>query len=258
MKHIHLLGFLFFGLGFVLLGCQQRPAVPTVPIEPTEPVLVVVVTATRQPTLAPTPPPEPTITPLPTFTPIVTATTTPTLQAQVTRAPTRTAQPTASAAQATATLTGAGAQPTGAPASFAAPQALEPQGLFVRPGDSITIKFTSVGPLAADQCYRIRMFLSMPGDPSGVDDYWVPRDLCGNQSNAGDVLTFLLKPGRFRDEPNYGTLLNVAESIIPPTPQFDMRWFVDVVRLVDTSDAIHPTVEASSPPSASLPNSFSR
>jgi hypothetical protein len=102
------------------------------------------------------------------------------------------------------------------------------------------------------------MTLSFPGDPNGIPDYWVPKSLCGNQANPGDVLLFELKPARFRDEPNYGTLLSNAEAQIAPSPQYDMRWVVDVVRVVDATDEIHPTVEALSPASAALQNSFSR
>lgn len=243
-----------------LFGCDQRPAVPTIAPEPTQPVVVIVVTATSQPTLAPTSTPEATITPIPTLTPVasqvvtVTATIPATIAVPATQAP-----PTAAAVQPTVEQPTAEAPAaTAAPASFPAPQAIAPIDLFIAPGPAVLLQFTSVGPLAADQCYRFRMSLSYPGDPNSVDDYWVPQQLCGNQSNPGDVLTFELKSARFRDEPNYGGLLEVAETIIPPSPQYDMRWNVDVVRMVDATDPIHPTVEALSPASASLSNTFSR
>jgi len=261
MNRSHLIGLLLFGLvsAFVLAGCQDRPAVPTVAVEPTEPVIVVVVTATSQPTLAVTSTPEPTITPLPSFTPISTASVTPTIQATATRLPTQPPPPTSAAAATTEAPTAEAAPTTAAvPTSFAAPVGIGPQGLTVVPGNTLTFQFTSVGPLAADQCYRFHMVLTAPGETSGVDDYWVPQSLCGNPANVGDVLTFGLKPARFRDEPNYGTVLDVAENLIPPTPQFDMRWTVDVVRMVDASDPIHPQVEALSPASAALQNGFSR
>jgi hypothetical protein len=102
------------------------------------------------------------------------------------------------------------------------------------------------------------MTLSYPGDPNSVNDYWVPASLCGNQAAVGQGLQFILKQARFRDEPNFGGLLNTAETLIPPSDRYDMRWWVDVVRMIDASDPIHPTVEPISPPSAPLQNTFSR
>lgn len=261
MKRSHRIGLLLGAVvsALVLAGCQDRPAVPTVAVEPTEPVILVVVTATSQPTLAVTNTPEATITPLPSFTPITTATVTPTVAATATRLPTQPPPPTSAAAVVTAEPTAEAAATTApAPAAFAAPQGIAPEGIFIAPHDTVKFKFTSVGPLASDQCYRFRMILTAPGEANGVDDYWVPQALCGNQANVGDALTFELKTARFRDEPNFGTLLSAAEAQIPPTPQFDMRWMVDVVRIVNASDPIHPQVEALSPASAALQNSFSR
>ena len=102
----------------------------------------------------------------------------------------------------------------------------------------------------------IKAMLSYPDDPNSVEDYWVGN--CGDQSAAGSELSFVVKPRRFRDEPNYGTLLDVAQEIIPPTPRFDMRWTVTVVKIVDGTDAIHPKVEALSASSAALQNTFER
>lgn len=256
MNHKHWHGALLFGLlsMIVLLGCQQRPAVPTLAVEPTEPVVVVVVTATSQPTLAPTNTVEATITPMPTLTAQVTETITATLVATPTLAPTRApAAPTA--AQPT---TEAVAEPTtvSAPTTFAAPQAIAPKDTAFRDGDTLRFTFTSVGPLAANQCYRVEMTLGNPNGPGGVGDYWV--GLCGDQSGAGSALRFDVKPARFRDEPNYGTLLVSAEEVIPPTPQYVMNWSVSVVNLLDATDPVHPQVQAISPASAQLQNTFFR
>ncbi len=242
-----------------LIGCDQRPAVPTVAVEPTQPVVVVIVTATSQPTLAPTNTPEPTITPLPTLTTAAPVTVTATV-AVPTPAVSTAVPVTAIPVQPTAEQqpTAEGAPTTGAPASFVAPNVIAPVDLFIRPGDVVKFTFTSAGQLAADQCYRFTMYLAFPGDTNAVNDYWVPQVLCGNQANAGDVLTYDLKPARFRDEPNYGGLIEVAESVVPPSPQYDMWWTVDVVRMVDASDPVHPTVEALGPASAALRNTFSR
>ncbi|MBI4675854.1 MAG: hypothetical protein HY741_29795 [Chloroflexi bacterium] len=256
MSRIHLLGLVSIVSVFVLglLGCQQRPAVPTVAIQPTEPVVLIVVTATSQPTLAPTKTPEPSITLIPTLTQQVTATLTATVQAKPTVAPTKAVViPTAPPSQPTPTT-----EPTNppAPSSFAAPQARSPEGKAFRDGDTLRFEFAGVGPLAADQCYRIDVTLGNPTGPGGVGDYWV--GLCGDQTAVGGALRFDVKPGRFRDEPNYGTLLVSADNVIPPTPEYVMNWFVSVVRRVDMTDPVHPTVEALSPASGALQNTFFR
>lgn len=238
-----------------LFGCQQRPEVPTIAPEPTEPVIVIVVTATSQPTLAPTNTVEPSITPIAVLTVDATETVTTTVSATtvaqatrppVTVAPPPTAQePTAAAPEATV-----------APSNFPAPSIFAPEGKSFRDGDTVKFEFASVGPLAPDQCYRFDITLGHPTGPGGVADYWV--GLCGNQSGAGDRIAFDIKPGRFRDEANYGTLLISADEIIPPTPDYVMQAFVSVVRLVDASDPVHPTVEALSGNSISLQNIFFR
>lgn len=259
MNRTHGFGILIIGFLCVvgLIGCDQRPAVPTIAPEPTQPVVVIVVTATSQPTLAPTKTTEPTITPIPTLTPIatraVTATVTTTAVAQSTRPPSTTAAVQPTAEQPTASIPPA----TIAPSSFPAPVLTAPQGKDFREGDTLKYEFTSVGPLAPDQCYRLDLTLGNPTGPGGVGDWWVV--LCGDQSAAGTPLVFDLKPGRFRDEPNYGSLLISADdpANIPPTPRYTMRAFMSVVRVIDsTSDPIHPTVEALSPNSAALESAF--
>lgn len=246
---------------FVLLGCEGRPEVPTVAVEPTQPVVVIVVTATSQPTLVPTstsPAPEATITPIPTFTPVVTATAAqtakPTAATQVTRAATT---PEVQVIATTAVTASAPATEQ-APTAFGTAAVFAPEGKAFRDGDTVKFEFGSVGPLAPDQCYRIDMTLGNPTGPGGVGDWWVPRDLCGNPSAAGDHLVFELKPGRFREDANYGTLLVDADSVIPPTPEYTMNWFVTVVKLIDSNDPIHPNVQPISPASGSLQNSFFR
>lgn len=262
MNRIHWLGFLLIGIVCItaLWGCQPRPAVPTTAPEPTEPVVVIVVTATSQPTLAPTQTSEATITPIPTLTTEVTTTITSTLRATV-RATGAAVKPTSAKATTVAQQPTASAQATEPPTSpvpsnFTAPMGFAPEDKAFRDGDAVKFEFSSVGPLAQDQCYRFDMTLGNPTGPGGVGDYWIA--LCGNQSNSGDRLAFNLKPGRFRDEPNYGTLLVSADSVIPPTPQYTMQWFVSVVRVLDASDPVHPKVEALSPTSAPLQNSFFR
>lgn len=260
MNRSHWLGLvcLCMASATALLGCNQRPVVPTVAVEPTEPVVVIVITATSQPTLAPTNTAEPTITPIPTFTPIVTETITPTKTAKATRVAQATRPPATVAAAAT-TLPTESAPPTPAPStSFAAPAVFAPEGKAFRDGDTIKFEFGSVGPLAPDQCYRVDMTLGNPNGPGGVGDWWVPMNLCGNQANIGDHIVFELKPGRFRDAPNYGTLLIDADNVVPPSPDYVMRWFASIVKLVDTNDPVHPNVQALSPSSASLQNTVIR
>lgn len=244
------LGLLVLGL----LGCQQRPAVPTLAFQPTEPVVVVVVTATSQPMLAPTQTAESTITPMPTLTPEVTATLTVTVATATKTAPTK-AVVAPTAKQPTTQPT---AEPTtaSAPTTFGAPQSISPEGIAFRDGDTLKFEFASAGPLMSDQCYRVEMTLGNPNGPGGVGDYWV--GLCGDQSAAGSALRFDVKPARFRDEPNYGTILVAADSVIPPTPEYIMNWHVSVVKMLDASDPVHPQVEPISVASASLQNTFFR
>ncbi|HZQ10415.1 MAG TPA: hypothetical protein VFD70_27800 [Anaerolineae bacterium] len=239
-----------------LLGCQQRPAVPTVALEPTEPVVVVVVTATSQPTLAPTDTPEASITPIPTLTEVVSATVS-TAQTTATRAPTRrpaTAKPTTAPQATTAQPTVNAPAPTAAPSSFPAPQAIRPEGETYREGDTLKLYFTSVGPLPADVCYRIDIRLINPG-VGEVGDWWV--GLCGNQSNPGDQVRFDIQNRKQFAAPNYGSLLDNAGSQIGNTPQYQMLWTVSVVRKLD-NDPLKPKVEALSPASAPLQDTFFR
>lgn len=255
---VHWFGFALAALVIAagLLGCQQRPAVPTVAVVPTEPVVVVVVTATTQPTLAPTNTAEPTITPLPTMTAAVTTTvvSTPTVQAKATEVPTEAqAAPTTADTQPQAT-----AEPTGAPVptNFQAPTGISPEGIAFREGDTLKLLFTSAGPLAADQCYRVDVTLGNPTGPGGVGDYFV--GLCGDQTPVGGNVQFNIKPGRFRDEPNYGTLLVSADTMIPATPEYLMKWYASVVKMVNAADPVHPQVEQLSPYGIPLENSFFR
>lgn len=258
MKRIHWSGIIVMGIAGMtaLLGCQQRPAVPTVALAPTEPVVVIVVTATSLPTLAPTKTVAPTITPIPTLTPVVTQTVTATIRATTAAQATRPPATTTSAEPTQAATTESASPTVVPPSSFPAPLVFAPEEKSFRDGDTVNFEFGSVGPLATDQCYRFEMTLGNPSGPGGVGDYWV--GLCGDQSSAGDRLKFTLKPGRFRDEPNYGTLLVSADAVIPPTPEYVMNWNVSVVKMVDANDPIHPNVQALSPASASLQNSFFR
>lgn len=252
-----------------LFGCQQRPAVPTTAVEPTEAVVIVVVTATSQPTLAPTATSDvqPTITPLRVLTNTVAATSVVTA-VRVTATPVSTrvaatnsprpatavAPPTAAVVPATAAPT-AVAPPTALPAAFAAPSGIAPEGVNFRDGDSLKLQFSSVGPLAGDQCYKLDLFLDNVGFGSAGDN-WV--GLCGDQSAPGSRLTFTVLPGRFRNDPNYGTVLNVAESY-GPAERLNMRWTVTVVHNSGlSSDGVHYNVEPLSPSSATLQNTFIR
>ncbi len=258
MKQSYWLGFIVIIIVCVtaLLGCQQRPAVPTIPFQPTDPVVVIVVTATSQPTLAPTKTAEATITPIPTLTAVVTETVTATVRATNVAQATRPAATTAAQQPTQQQPTESAPQASVVPASFPPPTVFAPEGKAFRDVDTVKFEFAAVGQLAPDQCYRFDMTLANPTGPGGVGDYWI--GLCGNQSNAGERLAFNLKPGRFRDEANYGTLLVSADSVIPPTPQYTMQWFVSVVRVVDTADPVHPNVQALSPNSVALQNSFFR
>jgi hypothetical protein len=254
MKTTYWLGLALIVSLIGLLGCQERPDVPTPEPEPTEAVVVIVVTATSQPTLEPTDTPEPSITPIPTLTPIATLTVTSTVPATAAPRPTTAAATSVPAPNSVEVPTQPAPEATQPPSSFPAPLALAPSGLNVTPGQSIPFQFTSVGPLGPDQCYRIDMVLTHPAGSGPVDDYWL--DLCGDSSAAGTPLTIAV--GRFTDANNYVTVLANAEAILDPTPFYTMGWSVMVVRIIDASDPIHPTTESLSPASASLENTFSR
>lgn len=261
MNRYHWLGFIAPGILCLvaLLGCNQRPAVPTVPLEPTEPVIVIVVTATSQPTLAPSSTPEATITALPTFTPVVlttvSATARPVTVAPATRPPrTAAVQPTQKPTQ---EPTSSAPQPTAPPSNFPAPAVFAPEGKNFHEGETVKFEFASVGPLASNQCYRFDMYLINPG-VGQVGDWWV--GLCGDQSNLGDRLTFQIFNRRQFAAPNYGSLLDTAESTISVAERYEMRWTVTVVQLVkeNPADATKPEVAPLGPPNSALQNTFEK
>lgn len=254
----------FFGLmvllvlsASLLFGCQQRPAVPTTAPEATEPVVVVVVTATSQPTLAPSTTPEATITPIPTLTLVVTQTVTATVRAGTPVAAATKPAATKAAVQPTAAEQPTTSAPptTSPPTSFQAPQPSLPEGKTFREGDTISFQFSSVGPLGPNQCYRIDMKLVNPG-VGEVGDWWVGD--CGDQTAAGGQVTFKVYNRKQTPLPNYGSLIDNADAQISNTAEYQMFWTVTVVSKVDDVDPIHPKVQALSPASAALENKFSR
>lgn len=259
---------LFLGVT-LLLGCISRPAVPTIPPQPTDSVVIVVVTATSQPTLEATDTPEPSITPIPTLTPIQSATLTRTIQTATplpppTRAATTVRTTAATAVPATAapaitptsraliggaTTVPATPQTTGV--KYAAPVALRPskdQRDRVNSGSDIEFRFESVGPLGSDECYLVHIDMINPNATSGGiagDDFVSPDvSLCGDQSGQGAPLKLTIFRPTFRNRPNYGSI--VAVETIAPTDVLTVRWYIRVVKYdASQADPVHNTTPLS-------------
>lgn len=255
----------------LLLGCaQQTKPTPTLVPEPTDNVVVVVVTATSQPTIATTPTStvEPTITPLATLTPIGGAPLTPTVKA--TAAPTKVATkvatkavavaaPTVKATEAvTGTTPSAGAPTAGAPigqpaVTFGAPILIGPEGKTFHDGDSIKFQFQSSGSLQGDQCYKVDVIIDNPGHGQAGDN-WVVH--CGDQTAPTAPVSFILQNGKFQNAPNYGTILPVASGL-GQTDNLILRWFVTVVKNNGQSpDGVHFNTTPLSPPSQTMESNF--
>ncbi len=265
-KHFSLT-LLVIGLGVALFaaGCQsQTPPKPAA--TPTDNVVVVVVTATTQPTIAATEVSEPTITPLATFTPIgtlvATATTAPTdtpTRKAVTVVPS-TPRPVRTNTPATV---GAVASPTTAPSQidkYPAPTAISPTT-----GDSntdhgdIQFYFAGVGPLGANECYLLYVQMVNPNaGPAGVaGDFFLDKNHCGDQSPVSTRLKFVLLRPKF-GSPSYGSIESIAQNAAP-TDLLKVQWYVRVVQNNGPSpDGVHYNTTPLSPNSATLESNFLR
>lgn len=256
-----------------LFGCaQQTKPTPTLVPEPTDNVVVVVVTATSQPTIAATVANtvEPTITPLATLTPIGGAAVTPTVKATAVATKAATKAVTVAAptpVKATEVVSGttpaagtpaAGAPtagaPTGQPAvTFGAPILLGPEGKSFHDGDSIKFQFQSSGSLLGDQCYKVDVIIDNPGHGQAGDS-WVVH--CGDQTAPGAPVSFILQNGKFQNAPNYGTILPVASGL-GQTDNLILRWVVTVVQNSGQSpDGVHFNTTPLSPPSQPMEDNF--
>lgn len=209
----------------IAIGCQSKPT-PTLEPTPTENVVVVVITATTQPTLGPTDTPEATITPIATFTPI--ALETPTWTPRATLAPVKTQAPVNTPRPArTPTPTVLAATATQAPANtYPAPQIIGPAaGSTYKDGNAITFQFLSVGQLAPNVCYRVNVEMLNPNATGGgIGDWWLLN--CGDGSAGAKLSLTLTKfPGQY----TYTTIRDEAQRLAT-TQVLTVRWSVLLVQ----------------------------
>ncbi len=243
------------------IGCAKQPQATTEPT-PTENVVVVVLTATTQPTLAPAPTEtgEPTITPLATFTPLGLNSPTATPRPTATAAPAKTSA-TANTPRAVKSATTAppAARPTAIASQnkFPAPTAISPtEGDSFRDGSDIQFYFGAVGPLGPNECYLFYVEMMNPNATSGgiAGDEFLDNAHCGDQSVPGARLKYVLFRSKYTNAPNYGTIEAQAVAAAQ-TDLLKVRWFVRVVQN-SGSDGVHHNVTFLSPPSATLECDF--
>lgn len=262
----HFVVALSLGLAVVSLmamGCARQPQT-TPEATPTENVVVVVITATTQPTFAPTPTEtgEPTITPLATFTPLGLNSPTATPRATATRTPARPpATESTPRASKSATAAPPAARPTALPQQnkYPAPAALSPtEGDSFRDGSDIQFYFGSNGPLAPNECYLLHVEMVNPNATSGgiAGDDFFDGAHCGDQSAPGTRLKYVLFRSKFSNAPNYGTI--EAQSLAAgQTDLLKVRWYVRIVQDNGlSSDGVHHNTAPLSPPSATLECDF--
>ncbi len=266
----------FWVVALITLGCQQKPpAAPVTVITPTEGPVVVIVTATSQPTLAATDTAEPTsaeptITLLATLTPISnlgtpTVTPKPTQKATTVppKAPTKSAntQPTQGATKATPAPSPSPVpttvpQPTQAALAYPAPEMIGPSGASFREGNDVQVYYRSVGTLASNQCYWVRLELDNPLSKQPSADNFLDTSHCGDASAAGSQLTFTVYRSKFTTNPNYGDVLRRA---LEPGRPDSLVMYLSVVVVQNngkSADGVHYNVTPLSPASAPLQNIF--
>lgn len=202
---------------------------------------------------APTPPPTPT--PLPPTAILSTVVPIPTLLPTVTVVPT--VLPTETATATVAPSRAASSNRTST--TFAAPAPIEPiRPALFKDGNDIQFIYEAVGKLAPTQCYLLHVELVNPRvNPGNRGDDFLDVDHCGDQGPAGKRLTFVLYRGRFRNSPNYGTILQEALAPAPDARQMQMNWTVQVVQNGGrAADGVHFKTTPLSPPSARLEFDF--
>ncbi len=144
---------------------------------------------------------------------------------------------------------------------FPAPVLLGPSRPTVfKDGNSIKFTYASVGRLAANQCYLFHVEMINPNvNPGNRGDDFLDKDHCGDQSVSGRPLSFTLNNGKFRNAPNYGTILPQARDLAPLAPKQVLRvtWYIRVVQNNGlSSDNVHYQVIPLSAPSAVLDFDF--
>lgn len=204
--------------------------------------------APNNPTVAPSPvPTNPSATSAPTEI-IATITETATAAASEAVHPTPTAQATARPTQKTEY-------------KYDAPIPLGPKRPTIyKDGNDVPFTYSSVGPLPTNVCYLLHVELVNPNvNPGNRGDDFLDKDNCGDQSVAGKRLSFVLYRSKFRNSPNYGTIMAeaVGAARLEPKQVLRMTWFVRVVQNNGiSSDNVHYQVSPLSEPSTVLDFDF--
>ncbi len=240
-------------LTLALIGCSQPTATPTPFAVPTSPIVVVTATgepnATSLPTevnQSPTEALEPTITPLATITLLPTVT------------------PAVNPSATSRGTGGAGTTPVAVRYKYPAPVLLGPsRPTMYKNNNDITFTYGSVGKILPSECYLLHVELINPNVATANnrgDDYLDPHTShCGDQSVSGKPLSFVLYRGRFRNLPNYGTILAETLALAPlgPTQVLKLTWYVQVVQNNGLmADGVHYQTKPSRPPIALLDLDF--
>lgn len=215
---------LFLGIATLIgvTACSSQPTpTPTNDVSPTSPVVTVV--------------PIPTL--LPTVTPIPVQVAPTALPAAATVPPTNTRNASGNPRPVT---------------RLGAPTLLEPlAGALYKDGNDIPFRYASVGKLEPNQCYLLHIELAVPNLEKGNrgDDFLDVAN-CGDAGPAGRALTFTLFRGKFITSPNYGTILNQTQELMPEARMLKMTWKVRVVQNNGrAADGVHYNTVALSPDS---------
>lgn len=214
-------------------------------------VVLILASCSTTPTPTPTPNPPPSTVLLSTVVPI------PTLLPTVTLAPTLPIDIPTATPVAPRTPPPASAIPSAR--TFSAPVPVEPNrpALF-KDGNDIRFTYEAVGRLQAAQCYLLHVEMVNPGIRAGNrGDDFIDVDNCGDAGPGGKRLAFVLYRGRFRNSPNYGTILQQALGLSPEVKLLQMTWSVMVVQNNGrASDGVHYKTVPLSPASPTLEFDF--
>jgi hypothetical protein len=180
------------GLMFSIGGAEDLLAEATPTPTETDTPTPLPPSPTPSPTATPTPPPSPTATTVPTATPVPpapapTAGPTPTpVIIVVTATPSPTSPPTATRVPAATRPAGAQPTPTATPVAafkYPAPVIIWPEDNGLIPTKVALLKWESVGPLAADEWYAVRLIFQRQGktvyegDSMQSPEWWLPERL---------------------------------------------------------------------------------
>ncbi len=213
---------LFALLALVVIGCSQNKPAPTITPGPT--TAAVVQTATEESSataLPPTPTEAATAVSATTNTPALTATSVPTDTPAAT--PSRTRAPATAKPRATATNAAVALK-------YNAPVLLEPHAGDTRQAskDDFLFKWQPVANLGANECYQVTVQVINLADPNHQygQDSFLAQNTCNSAISQGIMAFSLLK----KNPPSYSGLIARATQLGGPSNQFDVKWWVMVVR----------------------------